>query len=79
MIDSKKTILQYEKETIILDELSISDDMNAGVKSSVDASQNREETTNGYGIPLIKINSYQVVNLSYFKLDMTSKIPTLIF
>ena len=40
MIDSKKTILQYEKETIVLDELSISDDMNAGVKSSVDAAQN---------------------------------------
>lgn len=79
MIDSKKTILQYEKETIVLDELSISDDMNAGNKSSVDTALNREEITIGYGIPLIKINSYQVVNLIYFKLDMTSKIPTLIF
>lgn len=79
MIDSKKTILQYDKETIILDELSISDDLNAGSVNAVDVTGATEEIMMGYGIPLIKINAYEVENLSYFKLDLTGKIPTLIF
>jgi hypothetical protein len=78
MIDSKKTILQYDKETIVLDELSIADEMKAGDKKAVQLSGNREEIDIGFGMPLIKINAYQVLNISYFKLDLSSKIPTLL-
>lgn len=79
MIDPKKTILQLEKETIVLDELSVVDEMNAGDSSSVNASQSREEIDIGYGLPLIKINSYVVKNLKFFRLDLSNKIPDLIF
>lgn len=79
MIDPKKTILQLEKETIILDELSIVDEMNAGDKRSVENSQSREEIDIGFGSPLIVINSYMVRNIKFFRLDLTDKIPNLIF
>ena len=79
MIDSKKTILQLDKETIVLDELSISDIANTDDKKAVEIGSNREEIDQGFGIPLIKINAYVVKDLKYFRLDLTSKIPSLIF
>jgi hypothetical protein len=79
MIDSKKTIIQLDKETIVLDELAIADEANTGDKGSVDKGQNRQEIDYGFGIPLIKINSYMVRNLEYFRMDLTGKIPSVIF
>lgn len=79
MIDDKKTIIQLDKETIILDELSIADESNSGDSLSIENGQNSQEIDYGFGIPLIKINSYMVKNLEYFKLDLSGKIPSVIF
>jgi hypothetical protein len=79
MIDSKKTIVQLDKEKIVLDELSLPDPGKSDDKNAVNNTVNREEIDTGFGMPLIKINSYVVRNLSYFKLDLAGKIPSLIF
>ena len=79
MIDNKKAIIQLDKETIILDELSFSDEANAGDPATVKLTGNRVEIDTGFAIPLIKINAYIVRNLLSFKLDLSQKIPQLIF
>jgi hypothetical protein len=79
MIDPKKTIIQLDKEKIVLDELSYPDPGNSKDKEAVSNTANREANDTGFGMPLIKINSYIVKNLSFFKLDLTGKIPSLIF
>jgi len=79
MIDSKKTILQLDKETIVLDELSIIDEINHKDKQKVERVGSKTETETGFGIPMIMINNYLVRDLSFFRLDLTDKIPQLIF
>jgi hypothetical protein len=79
MIDSKKTIIQLDKETIILDELSIIDEIGSFDKNQIEKTGAREETSIGFGAPLIIINSYMVRNIEFFRLDLTERIPQLIF
>jgi hypothetical protein len=79
MIDSKKTILQLDKETIVLDELSIIDEINHKNKKTVEAVGSKTETETGFAMPMIMINNYLVRDLGFFRLDLTDKIPQLIF
>lgn len=79
MIDPKKSIIQLDKETIVLDELAIEDPLKSDDKNSVRDSGNREEIDRGFGTPLVKINAFIVKNFEYFRLDLTDKIPSLIF
>ena len=74
MIDSKKTIIQLDKETIILDELSIIDEIGSFDKNQIEKTGAREETSIGFGAPLIIINSYMVRNIEFFRLDLTERI-----
>lgn len=79
MIDAKKSIIQLDKETIVLDELSYTDPGRSDDKNHVRDTANREEIDRGFGVPLVKINSYIIKNFDYFRLDLSGKIPTLIF
>jgi hypothetical protein len=79
MIDSKKTILQLDKETIVLDELSIVDEINHNDKQKVERIGSKTEIETGFGMPMIMINNFLVRDLSFFRLDLTDKIPQLIF
>ena len=79
MIDTKKTIIQLDKETIVLDELSFVDSNNSNDPTAVQNSGNRVKLDTGFGIPLIKINSYIVRGLRSFRLDLTQRIPQLVF
>jgi len=79
MIDAKRSIIQLDKETIVLDELSIADPSSSDNKNSVNDTMNREEIDRGFGMPLVKINSYVVKDFEYFRLDLTDKIPSIVF
>ena len=79
MIDSKKTIIQLDKETIVLDELSIIDEVGSANKNQIELTGAREETAIGFGSPLIMINAYMVRNIGFFRLDLTDRIPQLMF
>jgi hypothetical protein len=79
MIDVKKTILQLDREKIVLDELSIVDPIKSDDPATVIAAGGRDELDIGYSLPLIKINAYIVKQIDFFKLDLSGKIPELIF
>lgn len=78
MINDKKAILQYSKPSIILDELSVIDTMKASDPNAVRASRDKREIYKGSLLPIININSYEVKNIEYLKIDMNSEIPELL-
>jgi len=78
MIDPRKSILQLDRPKIILDELALSDSANSGDRNVVDGSDNKTEISKGAVAPLIMINSYQVSNINYMRVDLSNKVPELI-
>jgi hypothetical protein len=78
MIDPKKSILQLDKPKIVLDELSLSDPIESKDKKVVEKSGAKDETTVGALAPLIVINSYQVKDIRYLRIDLSNKIPELV-
>jgi len=78
MINSKKTILQYTKPQIVLDELSIGDTTGGSV-DQIKAGRNTDAKFFGYGLPMIRINAFLIKDLRYFNLDLNSQIPSVIF
>lgn len=77
----RKAILQYRNPDIQLDELSMVDTSVQKGDSKLNDEQSNNIQKKYYGMlePVIKINSFVVSGLSYFKLDLTGFKPTVIF
>lgn len=80
-INLKKTILQYRNPDINLDELFIIDISYLQDKNSQSNNKKESKQKKQLGLvePFIKINNKHIKGISYFKLDLTSFIPTVIF
>lgn len=77
----RKSILQYRNPDIQLDELSMMDTSVQKGDSKLTDEQSNNIQKKYYGMlePVIKINSFVVTGLSYFKLDLTGFKPTVLF
>jgi hypothetical protein len=80
-INLKKTILEYRKPSLILDELAVVDTgSQEGNRNQTDfKSNNIQSKFFGRGEPLIRINSFKVAGLINFELDLNSFKPHMSF
>ena len=77
-INVNKTIVQLYQPTIVLDELSIPDMTQGDNPSVVSKGNNNDKKRYGYEKPYIRINSFVIESILYFKLDLTKMLPTVL-
>lgn len=80
-INLKKTILEYRKPTLILDELAVVDtsSQEGDIDNNDFKSDNPQKKFFGRAEPLIRINNFRVAGLINFELDLNGFKPSMMF
>ena len=84
-INLRKTILEYRKPTLVLDELAVvstasQQAVEEGDLDNADFKSNNDQRKFfGRSEPLIRINNFRVVGLNYFEMGLSGFKPTIFF